>query len=264
MTSPTSPSLLTQIETDLIAGTPVADVLRKLVLFGGQAGSVDLREWASQELRGYPDATVADLPDYRKVSGAIQVDAVVAGARITGQTISPAQLPEGPRGVITNEVSFFQSVAELQALTNTERSHRKFAIPEAQVLGQMIDKAAAQPFQHTTDVYWSVSVSALEGIIDQVKTRLAELLAELRAVTPSDSSLPTPEQVSNAVNVVVHGRGNRVRVSGVAQDAPASTAESSADDGPFWTLGKRIAAFAVGLATVVGTVVAIVGLHNAP
>lgn len=257
MADATPPTLMSAIESDLISGTPVADVLRKLILLGGQAGSADLRDWASQELRGYRDTAAEDLPDYRRVPAQLQIDGVVGYTQITGQSIDPQQLPEGPKGLIGNSVPFFQGIGEIQAMTTAGKRTVKISVPGAELLGRMIDQQSEQAFQHTTAVYWGVSVTAIEGLIDQVKTRLAELLAELRAATPSGAQLPTAAQATAAVNVVVHGRGNRITVAHASGEAHASTAAAAEAEGPFWTLGRRIAAICVGAATILGTVIAV-------
>ena len=47
------PDLMAQIERDLLDEKPLDTLLRKLILLGGSAGSPELRNWASVELRGY-------------------------------------------------------------------------------------------------------------------------------------------------------------------------------------------------------------------
>lgn len=257
MANATPSTVMAAIETDLISGTPVADVLRKLVLLGGQAGSAELRDWASQELRGYRDIPAEDLPDYRRVPAVLQVDAVVGHTQVTGQSIDPQQLPEGPRGLIGNSVPFFQGIGEIQAMIASDKRTVKISVPSAELLGRILDQESGQAFQHTTAVYWGVSVSAIEGLIDQVKTRLAELLAELRAAIPRGTQLPSAAQATNAVNIVVHGRGHRINVAQASGEADAKTGAAADSDGPFWTLGRRVAAIIVGAATVLGTVVAV-------
>jgi AbiTii len=55
-------ALLAEVQRDAPDGNvPLADTLRKLIALGGQAGSVQLREWASRELRGYQGSDV-ELP----------------------------------------------------------------------------------------------------------------------------------------------------------------------------------------------------------
>lgn len=247
--------LLTEIERDLLDQTPVADVLRKLIILGGRAGSSELRDWASHELRGYPDAE--SLPDYRKIPAIIQMDAVLGRSQISGQTIAPYEFPAEIRDHVRNEVLFFQGIGEIEALTRSREKDQavRMALPEERMIGHLIDQASGNPLQHITSIYWSVSIPALEGLIDQVRTRLAELLGELRAATPGTSELPTAAQATNAVNIVVHGKGNRVQVAHGEQASANALDVGEPSDGPFWTLGRQIGAGIVGVATVVGVII---------
>lgn len=255
-----SPPLLTEIERDLLDGKPVADVLRKLIILGGRAGSSELRDWASQELRGYADASLEELPDYRKVLAIIQVDVMVGRDQMIHFTISPSQLPESARAHIGNKVPLPQGVGELQAIVDGSGEGRtiRIALPNERELARLMDASSPQRgLQHTTAVYWSVSASAVEGLIDQVRTRLAELLGEIRAQTPPTADVPTAAQASNAVSIVLHGKGHRVQVSQADDGSEASAViKPEANDGRFWTLGRRIGATVVGLATIAATVIA--------
>jgi len=259
-------TLLSEIERDLLDGVAVADVLRKLIILGGRSGSSELRDWASQELRGYADATVHDLPDYRNVLATIQVDAVVGHTQISHQTISPNELPEKVREHITNHAPFFQGVGEIQAMVASHSDDRtvRISLPGQRELGRLIDMRARQPFQQTNAVYWSVSTSALEGLLDQVRTRLAELLGELRAVTPTNVDVPTAAQASNAVSIVIHGKGNRVHVAHTTDGGAASVGGGESGAGRFWTLSRRIGAVIVGTATIAASVIAWWQLQGTP
>lgn len=259
MTDQHPTTLLTEIERDLLDGRPVADVLRKLIVLGGRAGSSELRDWASRELRGYED--LPSLPEYRQIPAPIQMDAIVGNAVIKGQTISPSGLPEVAREHITNKVPFFKGIGEIEAMAEVGRSGTPLhlSVPGEQELARLIDNASGNPFQHINNIYWTVTSAALDGLVDQVKTRLAELLAELRAVTPASADLPTAAQATNAVNIVIRGQGNRIQIAqaeGEAISSAKATAIDQTADGPFWTLGRRIGALVVGLATVAAAVFA--------
>ncbi|MFT2693476.1 hypothetical protein [Clavibacter zhangzhiyongii] len=256
-------SLLTEIEHDLINGLPVADVLRKLIILGGRAGSSELRAWASQELQGYGSFAVEDLPGYRRVQASIQLDGSIFGGRVKHQPVAPSQLPEQAQRHINNTVAFFQGVGELQAMVETAGESRtiRILLPNERLLSRLIDDASGDPYQQTDAIYWAVSVSAVAGILDQIKTKLAEILAEMRALTPMQEDVPTPESVARAVSVVVTGRGNKVSVdAGVAANAPKS---GSADipDAKFWTVSKALLGAAVGLATLASVVIAYLQLQ---
>lgn len=251
------PTLLTEIERELLDGKPIADVLRKLIVLGGRAGSSELREWASQELRGYSGSDT--LPDYRQVPALIRLDGVTASAIIRGQTISPLALPEVAHGYITNLAPLPQGIGEIESLANAADGAVKIALPGHSELAGIMNAESSEQFQRINSIYWSISQTALVGVIDQVRTRLAELLAELRAATPADADGPTATQATNAVNVVVHGRGNHVQIAQASERATNSVEQppaQSTTDAPFWTLGKRVSAILVGAATIAGAIFA--------
>ncbi|MFJ4839305.1 hypothetical protein [Streptomyces sp. NPDC088746] len=104
-------------------------------------------------------------------------------------------------------------------------------------------------------------MAAVLGVIDQVRTALADLMGELRATMASDdSNLPTPEQFGQALDVAVLGNRSRVTVTSAhASGESSATVSPSTDDEPglFGTTGRRIGAIVVGLATVAGTAAAL-------
>jgi hypothetical protein len=70
-----------------------------------------------------------------------------------------------------------------------------------------------EQYQQVTAVYWSVSHVTLEGVLDQVRTRLVELVAEMRAGMPDEADVPSSAVADNAVSVVIHGDKSRVSVT---------------------------------------------------
>lgn len=203
----TGDSLLAEIERDLLDGKPLADLLRKCLILGARSGSIELREWAGRELRGYGGVDDADLPSYRKVAAPIMLDAVTGNTSITGQQIAPGSLPPFARDAgICNEVSIRQGIGEIEAWVTTSGTKTiSVTLPGAQAIGEYIDKASGNPFQHIHAVYWKLSTPALHGLIDNVKTSLAELITELVILVPEGQSTPTAEQATQAWNVAVNG-----------------------------------------------------------
>jgi hypothetical protein len=98
-----SQRLLGEIEAGALdQKTPISGLLRKVIALGGQAGSAELRDWATRELRGYgPDD---ELPPYRKIGAPLQLDMSNMRYVLTGQTISPWELPEVAHDKITNDL----------------------------------------------------------------------------------------------------------------------------------------------------------------
>lgn len=259
-------SLLAEIERDVLSDRPLADALRKCVVLGGKAGSVPLREWATRELRGYNNGE--ELPGYRMVPAALRLDAVLGNNMITGQQISRRELPEFAQEKIGELFPCQMGIGEVEAAIkdagNNEGSLR-FSLPMSMELAHFMDQASQNPFQHITALYWSVSSVNLHSIVDQVRTTLAELVAELRAGMPRNQQVPSEGVARQAVEVAVHGAKSRVTVT-TAQATGGSDAavvpEASGGDSPFWTLGRKIGACLVGLASIAAAVVAVIEAWN--
>ena len=75
-----SADLLVEIKSGAIdSASNLPDLLRKCVALGGATGSARLREWATQELKGYgADNT---LPPYRLASSLLYLDRSTVGGR---------------------------------------------------------------------------------------------------------------------------------------------------------------------------------------
>lgn len=248
--------LLSQIEREILADKPLDSILRKLILLGGRAGSSELRDWAAKELRGYRNDE--DLPAYRKVPAVIQIDGAVPGGHIQHQSISTMDLPDFAQDEIDEIVPLTLGVGEIQAAIAQHRGDRmlKLQLPGGSLLVKYMN--GTQHFSGTvTDLYWAVSTISLEGVLDQIRTRLAELVGELLAGTPLGQELPSAEQASNAVALVINGRGARVSINQASGGGTIATTTPSVEtESGFWTAGRRIGALLVGVATVAGVGIA--------
>ncbi len=242
-------SLLSEIEADLATDAPLAPTLRKCVLLGGQAGSVQLREWSMKELRGYKEDGES-TPDYRTIGASIHASAVTGNTIVTGQHVGEIHI-EGWDEPIREEMTFYSGIGEVEALiqqAENDNGFVKLALPLG--IAALIDQQSGNPFQQTTALYRNVSVAALRGIVDQVRTTLTELVAEMRAGLPSDAETPSAALATQALNVAVHGNKARVTVTN-AQSADNSTSTTAAPKRKsFWTPWRRVGAALVGLAGI--------------
>jgi hypothetical protein len=245
---------MAQIERDILDEKALDTLLRKLILLGGNAGSPELRNWASLELRGY--GRDVELPPYRTVPAPLQIDGTVPGGIVHHETIGAMDIPDFARDDVNEQVPLRMGVREIHSMVDQHRTDRmvKLQPPGAADLVTYMN-GTRRMNGHITALYWSVSTIALEGVLDQIRTRLAELIAELRSATAQGQDLPTPAQAANAVNFVINGRGIRVNI---AQAAGGSTITAApADVEPrFWTRTKLVGATVVGLATIAGTLIA--------
>lgn len=258
--------LLYEIQRDLLDGKPLADLLRKCIVLGGRANSAELRDWASSELKGF--AGKADVPPYRTVPASLALNAVVGVNQITGQRIAPRDLPrdliEDP-DIIKEEVTIRQGIAEVETMGHGEE-FLNLTFGGAHEIVAYMNHTSKEPFQQITALYYRVSATSLLGIVDQVRTVLAELLSELEITVPDSQPEPNQQQAANAVNVAVYGRKSQVGVtSASASDNSTASVTNTPAEKPkkagWWTVGKGIGAAAVGLATIAATYIAYVQWH---
>lgn len=252
-------NLIAEIERDALdESVPVATALRKCLVLGGKSGSEQLRDWATRELQGYPG--IDDLPDYRVIVAPLRLDGISGQYQVTGEELPLMALPDFAREHISNEVKLTDGVGMLEDLA--QQAQIKLAPPRASDLALYMNAQSDNPWRHINSIYWAVSPSAVRGVLDQIRTALTQLVAELRANMPADDDLPSAEAADQAVNVVVTGERSQVSVTTAQATGNATATAADVDGEPsagqFWTTWRKAGAFIVGLATVAAAVVAIV------
>lgn len=257
-------NLLAQIEAAALDEEhSVAGALRKCVALGGQAGSTELRDWASKELRGYHGDD--ELPEYRIVAAPIHIDGATPAAHIKGQPIAPSSLPDFVQEKIREEFEFRSGIGELEELVrSSERSGEpvKLQLPMGADIARIMSQESAASGQTILTVYWSISPVSVRGVIDQVRTSLVQLVAELKAGMPDDQDIPSSEAATQAVHVAVTGKRSRVNVTAAQASnggqANVTANEPAPPESGFWTRSRRIGAFLAGTATVIVAVIAVI------
>jgi hypothetical protein len=110
-----SQRLLQEIETGALdQETPIGDLLRKVIALGGQAGSAD-------SVIGQRESCVAmgrtmSYRPYRIFSAPLQIDWRNMRGWVRGETISPLELPDFARDVITDEIKLGYGIAQIEEL----------------------------------------------------------------------------------------------------------------------------------------------------
>jgi hypothetical protein len=252
-----SDSLVDQIERDVLdESVSVAAALRKCVALGGRSGSEALRDWAIRELEGYHG--VEEVPDYRIVAAPINVDGIAGNYKVTGQAFPPSGLPEFVRGDIKERVIFRYGIGQIEELSALPEI--KIGLPGGGDLVRLMNQETTNRFQHIDSLYWSVSPALVRGILDQVRTALTKLVAELRVTTPT-GDVPSEAAATQAMNFVVTGDRNTVtfapsQASGTGATAATTTSSVGRQDEAdgFSIKWERIGAALVGLATIAAAI----------
>jgi hypothetical protein len=214
--------LLGEIEAGALdQKTPIGDLLRRVMrALGGQAGSTEMRDWASRELRGYGPGD--ELPEYRKIAAPLQLDMAHAAYILRGQTISPWELPEIAQDTITNIVDLRSGIAEIEQLAQRCEPGNavKLAPPGSQELVVL----------------------------------MTVLIAEVRATMPEGAVVPPAEVATKAINFAVSGKRNKINFAApqVANEVKPPEKEEKPSH---WV--RIAAAVVVGVLTIAGVFFAI-------
>ncbi len=237
--------LLTQIEAAVLDDkVPLSSLLQKCIVLGGQAGSEKMRDWARRELNGY--AGIETVPDYRHIP-AMLMAVITNSAGYNGMTqrVAPSVFPPQIRDIIAEKIDLEDAIlgggiGELEALARRDTDEYKLSPEWASFIADTLNQFNMAPGSRVAAVYWSVSSASVRGLLVRVRTALAELVAELIALTPQDQQVPDRLAADQATHFVI--TGNRPTINYSPQYATAggtNVAVGSAASGPVTVSGAH-------------------------
>ncbi|MFJ8770230.1 AbiTii domain-containing protein [Streptomyces clavifer] len=227
-------SRLDRLEDDVLnESRPLAPILRQVIALGGHAHSEPLRTWALRELQGY-EGTDVPIPDYRRIAAPLVMDGLTGRFQFQKQPVSMFDLPDFAQESLGDVLRLGQGVGQIESLIARQPGQTVQLAPA--MAAEVAVFMSQNPSRQVLRLYWAVHPSAMEGVLDQVRTRLVQLVGELRAAMPHGQQNPTPDQVAQAlqnINIVTgdhssvtvtapvavaHRRGSaRAEIGGAAQ-----------------------------------------------
>lgn len=261
--------LLAQIEGDVADRTvPLSSLLQNCILLGGQAGSERMRAWASQELHGYEGAET--VPEYRHVTAALTARiSNMAGRNVITQRFDDSVFDSRVREFIRGEVDVQDvrdavlpfGIGRLEGMAD-ENTDEQYLSPEwAGFIADILNKQHMRPGSIVTDVYWSVPRSAIQGVLVRIRTALAELVAELVALTPEDQEVPDKQAADQVIQFVITGDRSVINYNHIVQHAACGGANVAATAGPVALAGTN--GTAIGSQTASGANSSVTGTQVA-
>jgi AbiTii len=203
--------LLAQIEGDVADHTvPLSSLLQKCIVLGGQARSEKMRDWARRELNGYLGADT--VPDYRHVP-AVLMALITNNAGYNGRStrIDPSVFAPQMRDMLREQqvdledAIFAQGVGELEALAGQGECQHDIIPSWASFIANTLSRSHMAPNSRVAEVYWTVPNASILGILVRIRTALADLVAELIALTPRDQEVPDKQAADQVVQFVITG-----------------------------------------------------------
>jgi hypothetical protein len=247
---------LTEIEKDVLdPSVPLATALRKVLILAGKSGSEPLRDWATRELKGYLGED--DLPDYRVIHAPLTLDGISGQYKVTGEQLAPSALPDFARDHITERLELRHGVGDIEVMS--QQPEVVMLQPHgASDLARLMNAENQSPYHHIERIYWAVAPMALRGVLDQIRTALAQLVAEMRANTSVGEPTPSAEAANAALHVLVTGERQTVNITHAHASGHGTATVTPTTEPKRPSRWRRIGATVVGLFTIVGAIAGII------
>ena len=133
---------------------------------------------------------------------------------VRDQQVSASILPSFAREDITSEVNLPYSITELRDMVASAEGKNEpdqtWPPGAAEVVRYMNESGDYEGFLHR--LYWQVSPVVVNGVVEKIRTKVIELVSEMRSGMDRNEKIPSSDLASQAVNVVVKGDLNRVTV----------------------------------------------------
>ncbi|WML81817.1 hypothetical protein [Streptomyces sp. VNUA74] len=241
-------SRLDRLEADVLhERRPLAPILRQVIALGGHAHSEPLRAWALRELQGYEGIDVP-VPDYRRISAPLVMDGFAGMYRFKEQPVSTFDLPDFARDDLGNELRLGKGVGQIESLI-ARSAGQTVQLGDA-MAADLAVLMSQNSHRQVLRLYWAVHPSALEGVLDQVRTRLVQLVGELRATMPHGQHDPTPAQVAQAlqnINIVAGDNSSVTVTAPVAVAHRRGSARAEIAGGPQQSFPRAAVAWTVSI-----------------
>jgi len=195
-------SLIEDIKNDVLDHSiPLASALRKALVLAKKLKSEELERWVKAELEGYGQEK---LPDYR-VYAAHARCTVTNGVRTNQNFPIPGPLGNDQIERIVRTIHFRQSIAALSEICSAgsgKTDSMKFMLPE--IVKTYITDNSNNDYQ-CIDAWQVVTVPALAGIIDMVRTRLLEFALKLEESYPDVQDIAAIGRDKRTISQIFNG-----------------------------------------------------------
>lgn len=262
---------LEQLERAVLDDTvSLASALRRCLMLAGYAHHEELRAWALKELEGYLAAD--ELPSYRKVTAPLEAEFVVNlpgySNQVNTQRISFRRLPQSARERgIGESAPIRHGVRELEALiVISDRTVRLSPPGSVEYALEMTrqQQQSGQEFTEVMSLYWAVAKPSIEGVLDNIRTRLTQFVAEVRATMPAGQQNPDSNQIDSAAQQALNitgGDGSTFNISAPHAKADrGGTASANVNEPapatpqPWWHRTSVIWTAVAAVATIAGVI----------
>jgi AbiTii-like protein len=201
---------------------PLPDILRKCLLLGHQLKNETLKDWANQELNGYPSTKL--IPEYRIVQAE-------ARGNFTGRFGSGARNWPIPSVALNKEhrdfgevVYLTQAVSAYQDVANHEQDNITFPWPSN--LALIYQTRFFQGRYVLVSAWQEISKSTIVELLDSIRNRTLNMALQLKdelGTSYADLSKVHVSEASKIQNIIFQNTGGNTTVAFGHATVDAST-----------------------------------------
>jgi hypothetical protein len=125
-------SIVLELQEQVLSGkVSITNLLRKALVVADKLDLKEFKKWIEHELNGYPD--ISDIPDYRKIKGAVKAMNAVRGW-------IPVEFGHDDIEATVATNPFGQSVSQLESVLEERSSAKSISIPMTAVGNKMLNE----------------------------------------------------------------------------------------------------------------------------
>lgn len=240
--------LLAEIENDALTdATPVATMLRKMLVFASRVESDLLESWVRYELNGYPSS--ADLPEYRRLRMNFKFTASNGYNGVENAPLAAWRIATATKVPDIHLLKFRDPIGTIDV--NSLKSGDELTV-DMMNYSHMLKGKLVEP-SYSIYAFWGIlSPTEVIGVIEAVRNRVLEFVLEMQKKYPDagdgngSSSKPEVSQaVTNIYNNTILGN------VGVVGEAKNSSVNITVNHGSVSDLRKVLGEHGVDEADII-------------
>ncbi|MCZ7936653.1 hypothetical protein [Agrobacterium salinitolerans] len=212
--------LLAEIQNDALNdATPVATMLRKVLVLASYLDSDVLEEWVTHELNGYP--STVDLPSYRLLQMNFKVSGGNGFQNIEGAPLSSRSVIHATKIKDIDVLKFREAIGTIDPETLKASEYISVNLMN---YAHFLYEKVIEPSYAVHNFWGALAPHQIIGVVEAVRNRVLEFVLALRKTYPIADEVngltpPNPEMTKAVTNIYYNTIHGNVGVAGEANNS---------------------------------------------
>ncbi|KQV14012.1 hypothetical protein ASC97_12445 [Rhizobium sp. Root1203] len=239
--------LLAEIQNDAVNDTtPVATLLRKVLVLASNLDSGVLEDWVKLEMNGYPPEV--EVPEYRRIKMAFKASGANIAYKATAMPV-PTRLVAAATGI--EDIHIFQCRQPIGTIIAVDIDATKPMTVSMNNYSHLLPGKVVDESYDIHSFWGEFSASQVLGIIDAVRNRVLDFVLTLKKKYPNAGEVDGMTTKELAVGTVQHIFHTTINGNaGVVGNANHSTVNFTVNHGNLQDLRNQLTTHGVDAADV--------------